>query len=259
MSHKSGGRRGQPRKRRAGFDTAAAPPHAGGVTRARTDVVIPARDAERDLPTTLDRAFLRELRSLIVVDRGSTDGTAGVARDLGAVVLREAGGGYGAACLRALAHFAEQPRSRRRGVRAADRAPRRPAAAPPAGAHRQRRGRADHRRRAGRAAARPRGRPVDRRGLRPPLRPPRPDPRDPLPGAGGAGHERSRRRLGRRDAGARAAARGRHRRVVLHVGRSPTDRRRQGRVRGGRPIAVPHPAPRHRAMMETGESTCPRT
>jgi len=79
------------------------------VTRARTDVVIPARDAERDLPTTLDRAFLRELRSLIVVDRGSTDGTAGVARDLGAVVLREAGGGYGAACLRALAHFAEQP------------------------------------------------------------------------------------------------------------------------------------------------------
>ena len=79
------------------------------MTRARTDVVIPARDAERDLPTTLDRACLRELRSLIVIDRGSADGTAGVARDLGAVVLRETAGGYGAACLRALAHFAEQP------------------------------------------------------------------------------------------------------------------------------------------------------
>jgi len=80
-----------------------------GASRARPDVVIPARDAEATLATTLDRAALRELRSLIVIDRGSTDGTAGVARDLGAVVLREPAGGYGAACLRALAHFAEQP------------------------------------------------------------------------------------------------------------------------------------------------------
>jgi glycosyltransferase involved in cell wall biosynthesis len=79
------------------------------VSRSRTDVVIPARDAERDLPSTLDRAALRELRALVVIDRGSIDHTAGVARDLGAVVLRETRGGYGAACLRALAHFVEQP------------------------------------------------------------------------------------------------------------------------------------------------------
>lgn len=71
--------------------------------------MIPARDAEATLATTLDRAALRELRSLIVIDRGSTDGTAGVARDLGAVVLREPAGGYGAACLRAMQHFAELP------------------------------------------------------------------------------------------------------------------------------------------------------
>jgi glycosyltransferase involved in cell wall biosynthesis len=79
------------------------------MSRARVDVVIPCRDAERDLPSTLDRAALREVRALVVVDRGSRDGTAGVAHDLGAVVLREPSGGYGAACLRALAHFDAQP------------------------------------------------------------------------------------------------------------------------------------------------------
>ncbi|MBK9031695.1 MAG: glycosyltransferase [Myxococcales bacterium] len=77
--------------------------------RARTDVVIPAQDAERELPTALDRAALREAHAVIVVDRASRDGTAGIARDLGAVVLREPSGGYGAACLRALAHFGQQP------------------------------------------------------------------------------------------------------------------------------------------------------
>ena len=79
------------------------------MTRARTDLVIPARDAERELATAVDRAVLRELRALVVIDRASSDGTAGVARDLGAVVLREPSGGYGAACLRALEHFATQP------------------------------------------------------------------------------------------------------------------------------------------------------
>lgn len=78
-------------------------------SRLRLDVVIPAKDAEETLPDVLDRTALREIRSLVVVDRASQDGTAGVARDLGAVVLREPTGGYGAACLRALAHFAEQP------------------------------------------------------------------------------------------------------------------------------------------------------
>lgn len=77
--------------------------------RLRLDVVILARNAEDTIADVLDRSALREIRSLVVVDRASTDATAGVARDLGAVVLREPSGGYGAACLRALAHFAEQP------------------------------------------------------------------------------------------------------------------------------------------------------
>lgn len=80
------------------------------VPRLRTDVVIPAynaQDALQHLQPLLQQS--REVRSVVVVDRASTDATANVARDLGAVVLREASGGYGAACLRGLAHFGHHP------------------------------------------------------------------------------------------------------------------------------------------------------
>jgi glycosyltransferase involved in cell wall biosynthesis len=50
------------------------------------------------------------LRSVVVVDRASSDRTAEIARDGGALVLREPSGGYGAACLRAQAHFSSLPR-----------------------------------------------------------------------------------------------------------------------------------------------------
>jgi glycosyltransferase involved in cell wall biosynthesis len=50
------------------------------------------------------------VRSVVVVDRASTDRTAEIARDAGALVLREPSGGYGAACLRAQAHFSSLPR-----------------------------------------------------------------------------------------------------------------------------------------------------
>ena len=40
----------------------------------------------------------------VVVDNGSTDGSAGVARDLGATVVREPRRGFGAACATGLAH-----------------------------------------------------------------------------------------------------------------------------------------------------------
>jgi glycosyltransferase involved in cell wall biosynthesis len=78
------------------------------VARLRLDLVVPAHDAAATLPSILDRAGLRELRTLVVVDRASTDDTSGRARDLGAVVLREPTGGYGAACLRALTYLNEQ-------------------------------------------------------------------------------------------------------------------------------------------------------
>jgi glycosyltransferase involved in cell wall biosynthesis len=97
MSHES--RRGG----RSCYHRAVAAP------RLRVDVVVPARDAEATLPPLLDALASRDVRAVVVVDRGSADGTAGTARDRGAVVLRAAAGGYGTACLRAMQHFAELP------------------------------------------------------------------------------------------------------------------------------------------------------
>ncbi|MEZ4401961.1 MAG: glycosyltransferase [Kofleriaceae bacterium] len=79
------------------------------MVRLRLDVVIPARNAAATIAQVLDRPTQREVRSIVVIDRASTDATAGAARDLGAVVLREPTAAYGAACLRALAHFGGQP------------------------------------------------------------------------------------------------------------------------------------------------------
>ena len=74
------------------------------------DVVVPARDHAATLGTLLRGLPHRVIRSVVVVDRGSSDRTAEIARDAGALVLREPGGGYGAACLRAQAHFSALPR-----------------------------------------------------------------------------------------------------------------------------------------------------
>jgi glycosyltransferase involved in cell wall biosynthesis len=74
------------------------------------DVVVPARDDAPTLGRLLRELPARAIRAVVVVDRGSTDRTAVVARDAGALVLYEHGGGYGAACQRALAHFQTLPR-----------------------------------------------------------------------------------------------------------------------------------------------------
>lgn len=74
------------------------------------DVVVPAQDHAASLGPLLRDLPHRAIRSVVVVDRASTDRTAEVARDGGALVLREPSGGYGAACLRAQAHFSALPR-----------------------------------------------------------------------------------------------------------------------------------------------------
>lgn len=74
------------------------------------DVVVPARDHAATLPELLRDLPHRAIRSVVVVDRASRDRTAELARDAGALVLREPGGGYGAACQRAQAHFSTLPR-----------------------------------------------------------------------------------------------------------------------------------------------------
>ncbi|HMG22724.1 MAG TPA: hypothetical protein VK607_15425 [Kofleriaceae bacterium] len=74
------------------------------------DVVVPARDHAASLGLLLRELPHRAIRSVVVVDRASTDRTAEIARDAGALVLREQAAGYGAACLRAQAHFSMLPR-----------------------------------------------------------------------------------------------------------------------------------------------------
>ena len=59
------------------------------------DLVLPCRDEAGALPTLLAR--VPEGISVLVVDNGSTDGTAAVARALGARVVVETRPGYGAA------------------------------------------------------------------------------------------------------------------------------------------------------------------
>jgi glycosyltransferase involved in cell wall biosynthesis len=75
-----------------------------------TDVVVPARDHGASLKPLLADLPHRAIRSVVVVDRASRDRTTEIARDAGALVLRETSGGYGAACQRALAHFQTLPR-----------------------------------------------------------------------------------------------------------------------------------------------------
>ncbi|HET7499782.1 MAG TPA: glycosyltransferase [Kofleriaceae bacterium] len=74
------------------------------------DVVVPARNDAASLGPLLRDLPHRAIRSAVVVDRASTDRTAEIARDAGALVLREPSGGYGAAYLRAQAHFSSLPR-----------------------------------------------------------------------------------------------------------------------------------------------------
>lgn len=74
------------------------------------DVVVPVRDHAASLGPLLKDLPRRDIRSVVVVDRASTDRSAEIARDAGALVLREPTGGYGAACRRAQDHFSQLPR-----------------------------------------------------------------------------------------------------------------------------------------------------
>jgi glycosyltransferase involved in cell wall biosynthesis len=72
--------------------------------------VIPALNEERSVGLVISelKAIARKANlpiHIIVSDNGSSDATASVARQAGALVVYEAERGYGAACLRALAHL----------------------------------------------------------------------------------------------------------------------------------------------------------
>jgi len=73
--------------------------------RPAVDVVIPALDEREAIGRVLAALPSQALRHVIVVDNGSTDGTADVARSAGALVVREPRRGYGRACLAGLAEL----------------------------------------------------------------------------------------------------------------------------------------------------------
>lgn len=72
-------------------------------------VIIPARDEEQSLPAVLDALARLGPYRVVVVDNGSRDRTAAVARARGATVVQEPHAGYGAACLAALAGLGDRP------------------------------------------------------------------------------------------------------------------------------------------------------
>jgi len=69
----------------------------------RVGLVMPARDEEQALPLVLAELPRGRAPIVVVVDNGSRDRTADVARAAGAVVVREQRPGYGRACLAGIA------------------------------------------------------------------------------------------------------------------------------------------------------------
>jgi len=75
----------------------------------RIVVVIPALDEEASLPKVLADIPSDLVDEVFVVDNGSRDRTADVAREAGARVLHEPRSGYGQACLTGVAALAQNP------------------------------------------------------------------------------------------------------------------------------------------------------
>ncbi len=72
-------------------------------------VLIPALDEEESLPAVI-RALPPDVGTVVVVDNGSVDDTARVARLAGAQVVTEPDRGYGAACLAGIDFLRQSPR-----------------------------------------------------------------------------------------------------------------------------------------------------
>lgn len=70
-------------------------------------VIIPAYNEENAVGLVIDEIPKGLVSEVIVVDNGSTDGTAQKALDRGATVLSQTEKGYGNSCLKGLEHIAE--------------------------------------------------------------------------------------------------------------------------------------------------------
>ncbi|MFD2202457.1 glycosyltransferase family 2 protein [Shivajiella indica] len=73
------------------------------------DVLIPAYNEENSIGKVIDD-IPRFVRNIVVVNNNSTDNTASVAKDAGAIVLHEPKMGYGKTCLTGMAYLASLSR-----------------------------------------------------------------------------------------------------------------------------------------------------
>ena len=74
-------------------------------SRARIVVLIPALNEEASLPYVLSDLPREIVEEVVVIDNGSSDRTAEIARAEGATVLSEPRRGYGSACLAGIAYL----------------------------------------------------------------------------------------------------------------------------------------------------------
>ncbi|MCP3959602.1 MAG: glycosyltransferase family 2 protein [bacterium] len=79
--------------------------HRTGAAPASIDVVIPAFNEEESLPQVLAALPRPPVRRILVANNNSTDGTARVAEEGGALVVLAEVPGYGSACLAGLDHL----------------------------------------------------------------------------------------------------------------------------------------------------------
>ena len=82
-------------------------PSSRTVSTPTVDVLIPAFNEEASLPLVLEAIPRPPVRRIVVVDNASTDATARVAAEGGAVVVQEPRPGYGSACLGGLGYLRE--------------------------------------------------------------------------------------------------------------------------------------------------------
>ena len=75
----------------------------------RIDVIIPVLNEEHGIARVLDDLPRADIQEILVVDNGSTDGTAAAARQRGARIVNEPRRGYGRACLAGIAAASAQP------------------------------------------------------------------------------------------------------------------------------------------------------
>lgn len=91
-----------------GLDSMETEKNASSGETASAALIIPALNEESSIGQVLSEVPAGVFDRIIVVDNGSTDQTAAVARSHGALVVHETRRGYGNACLGGLAHVAPE-------------------------------------------------------------------------------------------------------------------------------------------------------